>query len=278
MQRAAEDFLERTRAYGWTGPPFDPIIAASLHDIKDRASSAIQQDALLRPVDHGKRFEIVWNDRAPVTRRNFTIAHEIAHTFFPDCAEHVRYRGEAHVCDRDKPLEILCDIGAAEILLPLPEFRDDVHAQGVSLDTLEVLRARYVASREAVARRMVDLNVGPCAAAFLSWRLSLVEQRSMAQLTLPGVAGPQRKLRIDMMFVSDSFGAERLPKHKSIPDDSCAYEVLDEQSTGVVAVAARRVEQWSSGRGLLPPCEIAAMSIPPNGNGDPRVLALLHRA
>ena len=38
------------------------------------------------------RFEIEYNPHRPRGRVNFSIAHEIAHTFFEDCAEEVRNR------------------------------------------------------------------------------------------------------------------------------------------------------------------------------------------
>jgi hypothetical protein len=217
----ARQAVAHGRSCGWSGPPFDLTLLAGILGIKDRPVSDLPQDALIMP--SGSGFEILWNDQTPVTRRNFTFGHEISHTFFPDCAAAIRYRGPLHRCDPHKRLEALCDVGAAELLLPFPEFRDDAQASGISLETLDTLRVRYEASREAVAMRLVGLDLAPCAIAFLTCRLKPVEARAARQLTFAAADAPTPKYRVDMMFVSESFGAERLPVHKSVPDDSCVY-------------------------------------------------------
>ena len=75
--------------------------------------------------------------------------------------------------DRDTPedfLETLCDIGAAELLLPIPWFTNDAvtvrTAQG-----LVILANRYKASREATVRRFAETHSISLAALFFSWKL-----------------------------------------------------------------------------------------------------------
>ena len=88
--------------------------------------------------------EIVWNQKQSATRTRFSIGHEITHTFFPDCFEAVRYRE----CTTGTPgtkdaVERLCDVGAAELVMPTPEFTDELGALGLSIETMRVLRDRY---------------------------------------------------------------------------------------------------------------------------------------
>jgi Zn-dependent peptidase ImmA (M78 family) len=84
----------------------------------------------------------------------------------------VRYRER----DRDRfdpehELEYLCDVGAAEILLPAEEFESDLAVSGSTLRAVPALRERYQASREATVRRMLQMGSERTAAVFLEYRL-----------------------------------------------------------------------------------------------------------
>ena len=276
IRSEARGVIEYARSLGWSGPPFDMRQLASILGIRDRAIPGMVQDALIRPCDDGDSFEILWNPDVAETRRNFTFGHEIVHTFFPDCATEIRYRGPLHRCDPKKSIEVLCDLGAAELLMPMAEFDAQVRELGTSLATLDVLREMYVASREAVARRMVSLTAEPCAIAFLTCRLSPRELEASRQLGFLDAERPHPKYRVDMMFVSESFRAERLPLHKSVPDDSCVYRAAASQ-TSFIDASAEGTERWPNGRGVLPRCIVDAKSIPPNGDGEARVVAFLFR-
>jgi hypothetical protein len=102
---------------GWQGPPFDPFSLARLLGIETHPTADVM-DARTVPVS-GNRFRIDFNPDRPHRRIRFSIFHEIAHTLFPDCAQMIRNRGE-HRGERgdDWQLETLCNIAAAEFLLP----------------------------------------------------------------------------------------------------------------------------------------------------------------
>jgi Zn-dependent peptidase ImmA (M78 family) len=68
-------------------------------------------------------------------------------------------------------VEYLCDVGAAELLLPEDAFIADVQRQGFGLRSVMPLRERYAASREAIIRRMIQLDHAASAAVFLEQRL-----------------------------------------------------------------------------------------------------------
>lgn len=274
VRSEARRVTDYARTLGWSGPPFDLTQLASVLGIQERAVRGMEQDALIRPRADAKGFEILWNPDVPETRRNFTFGHEITHTFFPDCATAIQYREPLHKCDPKKPVEILCDLGAAELLLPLAEFSGHVNELGVSLATVDSLRRTYVASREAVARRIATVTPEPCAFAFVSRRLSPREVEASRQLRFPGGEGPRPKYRVDMLFASASFAGERLPQHKSVPDESCVYRA-EAQEDSFVERISEAVEVWPSGHGNLPRCHVQAMAIPSGGDAAPRALALL---
>jgi len=120
-------------------------------------------------------------------------------------------------------LEYLCDVGAAEILLPAEEFESDLAVSGSTLCAVPGLRERYQASREAIVRRMVQMSSERIAAVFLEYRLKPPETAAMRQLSFVGMhEDPQPKLRIAYVVPSERFTVF-LPPHKSIRDESCVY-------------------------------------------------------
>src|SRR4051812_46947945 len=79
---------------GWKGPPFDPLMLADLLRIEIIARQDVV-DARTTPAKNN-RFLIEFNPNRPKARIRYSIAHEIAHTFFPDCHEQVRRRSALH--------------------------------------------------------------------------------------------------------------------------------------------------------------------------------------
>src|SRR4051812_30067239 len=75
---------------GWSGPPFDPISLCKLLKINVLPSQDVD-DARTVPVGESA-VRIEFNPLRPRGRLRFSVAHEVAHTLFPDCAEQVRNR------------------------------------------------------------------------------------------------------------------------------------------------------------------------------------------
>jgi O-acetyl-ADP-ribose deacetylase (regulator of RNase III) len=145
---------------GWTGPPFDPFALAEHMKI-----AVVPQDDILdaRTVPlEGGQFQIEFNPNRPKGRIRFSIAHELAHTLFPDCHERVRNRAaREHTLEQDWQLELLCNVAAAELLMPIGSF-PDLKEKALSIDALMELRRRYDVSTEALLLRAVRLTDTPC--------------------------------------------------------------------------------------------------------------------
>lgn len=263
VRTISREFVSWAVSCGWDGPPFDPFTLASLRGIKLRSgTSDMDVSAFIHPLDP-ETLEIVWHPDLPASRRAFSICHEIAHTFFPDAFELVHFRHTARDrFDPDRELEELCDVAAAELLMPLEPFVADLQSLGVSLDGQDALRARYGASREAVALRAMDLTADACAVAIVSERLKPTEERHGGRAASP-------KARIDLMAVSRSFTGPRLPRHKSVPEWSVVSKVLRNPE-----LQSGASETWSTGEFDLPPCRIDVRTVPPGAGGVPRVIAL----
>jgi O-acetyl-ADP-ribose deacetylase (regulator of RNase III) len=119
-----------------------------------------------RTVPAGDVGRIEYNPNRPRERRRYSVAHEIAHTLFPDYAKRVRHRGSHHSKrpgSDDWQLEALCNIAAAEILMPVGTL-PLMDRAAFSVDALASLRPKYDVSMEAVVIRAVHIADFPCAA------------------------------------------------------------------------------------------------------------------
>lgn len=102
------------------------------------------------------------SDSAP--RRRFTCCHEIGHTLLPGFAHTTQYRctpGSPGKDGTDSALEQLCDLAAAELLLPRAHALVDLVAAPFGLSTVEQVANDYEASLDATARRLVSLTSEP---------------------------------------------------------------------------------------------------------------------
>lgn len=152
----ARNLVFRALEQGWQGPPFDPFALADLLGLETSPNSEVLE-ARTVPLE-GNRYRIEFNPDRPHRRLRYSIFHEIAHTLFPDCANMIRNRG-VHAGRRpdDWQLEALCNVAAAEFLLPIGGLGD---AQNVtpSIDLVLELRMRYEASAEAALLRICRLT------------------------------------------------------------------------------------------------------------------------
>jgi hypothetical protein len=251
---------------GWQGPPYDPLKLASLRGIRSKQSDGLfSAEAQLTPMD-GEQLLLEFNPNRAPCRKNFSISHELVHTFFDDCFEMVHHRkSNPKAFDPQHEVEQLCQAGAAEILIPQDDFLLDLERLSRSLSIVPELCERYQASREAVARRILTFSRKPAALVFLSRRLKPVEKR----LGSGGDPSLVPKLRILYSVPTLDFPVY-LPAHKSAPDDSCVYA-----ATLLGGISSGR-EQWNiSGLG---PCSVEAitLSVPETAGEDcPSVIALL---
>jgi O-acetyl-ADP-ribose deacetylase (regulator of RNase III) len=145
---------------GWSGPPYDPFALAEILKISVEPRQDVV-DARTLSIGGGK-FRIEFNPNRSNARINFSIAHEIVHTLFPDCAQAIRNR---YTHEQMKPddwqLEALCNVGAAEILMPVGSSKFD-ESVPVSIDTVIALQRKFAVSTEAVLLRIAKLTNHQC--------------------------------------------------------------------------------------------------------------------
>lgn len=132
------------------GPsPLD--VLGSVRNIRRRCSGEIPPgaacSALLVPINGG--YEVILNAHETKERQWFSFAHEIVHTFFRDINAHVT----------PSPLEEhLCDVGAAELTMPLNRFKPGVLGQPLGLELIDQLHEEFNVSFGAAGRRTMSFT------------------------------------------------------------------------------------------------------------------------
>lgn len=217
-------------------PPFDVNAMASMRGLHlSDDDPRFSADSEIAPEADG-RVVLRINRSRPLTRQRFSVCHEIGHTLFPDYKLAVRCRkgNGGTFADPNDLLETLCDVAASELMFPTPWFRDRIERMELRAASLASLADEYQASREAMARRFVELHSEPLAAVFFSWKLKPTEARSVKaksqmQPLFPDLdlAGPVPMLRVDYRIANASFDrvcSDYIPQDKSIPNEGPIYE------------------------------------------------------
>ena len=140
----------------WQGPPFDPFWMAQYRGISVVQRTDIQDARLVTP-PKGKPV-IEYNPNQPYARMRFSIAHEIGHTLFSDYRETTRNRQQLLRGRTDNwQLELLCNLAAAEILMPSVPILDELGGD-VTLAKLMSLWKKYDVSSEAFLIRTASVT------------------------------------------------------------------------------------------------------------------------
>lgn len=173
IRRLARKKVSTAKAKGWSGPPYCPKEFASLFGIRCKeVSHDIGGDG--RILLHGDGTIWIEFQRGRIQeRQRFTIFHEFAHTLFPDYCEYLPHHQTVSsdtMALAEREFEALCDLAAAEMLLPFDDFSRDLDAlSAVRIEVINDLRVRYQASIDATVMRFVSvMKKMPCAAMFLT--------------------------------------------------------------------------------------------------------------
>ena len=214
---------------GFDKPSFNPETLASFRGVSEVRRVAMASAARLLPEKGSLVIEV--NESHSTGKQNFSIDHEVSHTLIPTYGNHCVDDIETGTFPIGSEEEMLCDLGAAALLLDPRWIRPLAHQAGPSIATLLSLAETFGASLEATARQLASLDVWPCA--FVVWEDGLRKenrQRQNLQL-LPGFeefGKPQPKLRVRSSYATPSFG-HFVPQNKSVSETSL-IAICSEQS------------------------------------------------
>lgn len=156
-------------------PVEDIALALDISDIKTLKTEGFE-GGLVAPLDKSEGVILV-NSRSPRHRRRFSVGHELGHFVNP---WHISKDGQQFLCseidmrrsrprkgDRVMQMEVEANRFAAELLLPRRTFvRDLCRSAGPDLGHVVRLADKYDMSKEATARRYIDLHDEPLAVVF----------------------------------------------------------------------------------------------------------------
>ncbi len=119
-------------------------------------------------------YEVILSKNAPVTRKRFTLAHEIAHTLLS--------AGQGPEGCGEGAVEGLCNVAAAEILIPT-RFLQKIFptVKEVTVESFLEVSKSFECSLEAAAWRL--LNSGLIRGALLIWTIKIQEGQQVLELT-----------------------------------------------------------------------------------------------
>jgi hypothetical protein len=128
--------------------------------------TGLNSDGCIEPIGLSFRdgFRMMLKRGAPQTRTRFTIAHELCHTFLYEIVPELKFGSQ----EVDEAEERLCNLGAAELLIPARSVRAEAKTLNMSIDSLEKLAAMYVVSSETMLLRLRSLKLWNCELSF--WR------------------------------------------------------------------------------------------------------------
>jgi hypothetical protein len=219
---------------------------AELLHLKVRPTEEVLDASVISEDD---TFRIEYNPNRSRGRVHYSIAHEIAHTFFNDCGETVRHRIDRAAAPADEwQLEALCNIGAAEILMPQESLGrlDDLE---LTVERIRTLRKEFAVSTEAILIRVAEL----------------ARYRGGVFAASRAESGQYRgRYRLD--YVVPSADWEGTNQRVFLPDTTLLGEC-----TGI-GYTATGLEEWPL---LDAPLRIEAIAIPPYPGADfPRVVGI----
>jgi hypothetical protein len=149
----------------------EPFLAA--RNIREVATDdALKADGALAPLgtDFRAGFRMVLRRDLPEGRINFTVAHEICHTFFYERVPEIKFL--PHPVDPEE--ERLCNSGAEELLMPALDVKRRAKERALSLAVLRALAADYRVSAPAMLIRLRNLGL---------WKAELVLWHQMSNGT-----------------------------------------------------------------------------------------------
>jgi Zn-dependent peptidase ImmA (M78 family) len=234
---------------GSDGPPFNPEILASFRGVITVRRIPIKEAGRLIPLKDG--FEIEVNSDHTPGKQNFSIDHEICHTFFAELgSRQIKTDLETGTFNIKMEEEYLCDVGASALLFDSRWFRPLAIKLGAASESIFELSRQFEGSLEATARALCNLDLWPCAVVFWEESVKPSQKHMIYQNTFPGLEDIKDnllKLRVRLGWHSPSFReVHYFPKHKSAADGGLIYSchMSQEATTGYEVVDSLCQQLW----------------------------------
>ncbi len=168
IEQQASKLIDKS---GMEDPPFIMRKLAYMKGVKKIVETDLKGiDALLLPDEDGYLIKLNSVGRS-FSRQNFSLAHEIAHILLLESGKGV-FTAKARYShyENSRVEEDLCDIGAAELLMPKSVFVRYASQYDFSLICLQLLARAFRTSIIATVRRLLEVHPDTCLAIFWKFR------------------------------------------------------------------------------------------------------------
>lgn len=228
----AEQFVEENGL-----PPaaagFLDVFASTLDARIERVAMA-EAGQLVPPLDDDSDFLIWVNEEHSTQRQAFSVCHEMGHLLMPNYSA-LRGRRRDMEFMRSNPEneeEALCDVVAAQLLMPRRELRARLRGEGVGIAIVDPLCEEFGTSQEATIFNIVRAGVADVAVIYWEWgyrkeqmtRVQTAQTLSMFgdsdDPMLAPTAPPELLLRVRRVYAHGTMADHFFPHNISVDNDS----------------------------------------------------------
>lgn len=193
--------------------PIDVELIASVQGVKHRRAAHDFAGRIYADLDGQLVMDLNHNDGTE--RQRFTCAHELIHLAFPNFKKETRYRLDAKdpgQNGRNAEEEYLCDLGAANLLMPR-ELVADIYSLDEGLAGVERLARDAQVSLQAAGNRLVSLTGKAGAFLVFEWTHKPADRPALRR-------GQDVPKCLRLRYGSIAANTAYLPKFKSTDNDS----------------------------------------------------------
>ena len=197
---------------------------------------------------------IVLDPRATLSERlHFTFGHELMHDRIEQDDDLLSLLADAYIRSDDATMERLCNVGAAELLMPSDDVQAMVRAHGFSTNIIPALCHRYHASSLAVAIHMAATASHQCYLVIAGPREVRPEETSPR---LVEVHATLARPRLVMLYtVASPSATYAIKRGQAVPADHLMYAAW--QKSGET-VRGRAHIPFASGKRWVVPCDASS--------------------
>lgn len=162
-----DEFTAVLRARNFVSEVNQENIPVSVESYATQIDAIIHYQTDLEPSESGWCFQkdgkyyIGVNTSDSKERQRFTVCHELGHIVLKITSDHDAPSTWSYA--KKSPSEILCDVFAAELLLPYQLFKPIADKEVINFSTIEELASRFEASITATGSRFATAISAPCA-------------------------------------------------------------------------------------------------------------------
>ncbi len=178
-------------------------------------------------------------------RQRFTICHELAHIVLDIKSEHNSLPWWSYA--KRPPGEIICDVFAAELLLPYRLFKPLADEAAIEMSSIEGLADRFLASITATGSRFAAVHPAPCA--FVLSEQGEVRYASRSNALRGAYAWIQPRLDLPRGSLSEKIRAGATSDGPEKVDADIWF--ADWERGGVLFEEAKHFPQWDQTLTLL---------------------------